>query len=212
MALADVPIALIEACRRDERAAIERLLRMISPDIYRIAFSMLRDHDDTDEVVQETLMRLFRHIKNLKEPERFAAWTMRIAVNQVQTWRVKKGRQRFYEFNSELEPEDGVIIFSGSQGGSPCDEAQRKEMRHEIEQAMADLPDRQQSAVVLFEIEGCSIKQIADAMACSEGAVKFNIHEARKKLKRRLSHLMQGTRKKSDAAPVKPRISKTVNS
>lgn len=211
MALADVPIALIEACRRNERTAIERLLRLISPDIYRIAFSMLRDHDDTDEVVQETMMRLFRHIKNLKEPERFAAWTMRIAVNQVQTWRVKKGRNRYYEFNSELEPDDGVIIFSGSQGGTPCEEAQRHEVRQEIEQAMADLPDRQQTAMVLFEIEGCSIKQIASAMTCSEGAVKFNIHEARKKLKRRLAHLM-GTRRKSDATPAKQRLSKTANS
>ena len=106
----------------------------------------------------------------------------------------------------------GVIIFSGSQGGSPCDEAQRKEMREEIEQAMADLPDRQQAAVVLFEIEGCSIKQIAEAMACSEGAVKFNIHEARKKLKRRLSHLMQSMHRKSDAPPAKQRITKTANS
>ena len=67
MALAAVPVDLIEACRRGERDALERILRMISPDLYRLIFSMVRDHDQTDEIVQETMIRLFRHIKKLKD-------------------------------------------------------------------------------------------------------------------------------------------------
>jgi RNA polymerase sigma factor (sigma-70 family) len=79
-----------------------------------------------------------------------------------------------------------------TKGPSPREEASQRQTREQIETAMTTLPDRQQTAVVLFEIEGCSIKEIAAAMECSEGAVKFNIHEARKKLQRQLGHLVQG--------------------
>ena len=197
MSLQDVPVTLVEACRDGERLAIEQLLRQISPDIYRIVYSMLRDHDDTDEVVQETLIRLFRYIHKLKDTERFAAWAMRIAVSQVQTWRMKKGRQRYYEVSDGMDGEQGVVIMNAkARGLNPRDEAARRQIRQQIEEAMTSLPDRQQTAVVLFEIEGCSIKEIATAMSCSEGAVKFNIHEARKKLQRRLGYLVHGLARK----------------
>lgn len=196
MALQDVPIALVEACRGGDQVAIERLLKLVSPDVYRIVYSMLRDHDDTDEVAQETLLRMFRYVANLKEADKFPAWAMRITVNQVQTWRMKKNRQRLYELDETLEPDDNVVIVgSGTAPSNPRDAASRREVREEIERAMGGLPDRQQTAVVLFEIEGCSIKEIAAAMHCSEGAVKFNIHEARKKLQRKLAHLVQGLRR-----------------
>jgi RNA polymerase sigma-70 factor (ECF subfamily) len=84
----------------------------------------------------------------------------------------------------------------GSDADNPRDKASRRQIREHIEEAMGTLPDRQQTAVVLFEIEGCSIKEIATAMSCSEGAVKFNIHEARKKLQRRLGYLIQGLSRK----------------
>lgn len=195
MPLADIPPHLIEQCRRRDDAAIGDLMRRISPDLYRIVYSMLRDHDDTDEVVQETLLRIFRHIGKLKDPTRFAPWAMRIATNEVQTWRVKKGRNRFYEMDEGLEPMDGVIVVAGRPARNPRERATDLQVREQIEQAMAQLPKRQQTAIVLYEIEGCSVREIAGAMACSEGAVKFNLHEARKKLRLRLGHLVEGLRR-----------------
>ncbi|MEN6627550.1 MAG: RNA polymerase sigma factor [Candidatus Sumerlaeia bacterium] len=205
MALADVPVELILACRNNDRPATERLLRTISPDVYRIVYSILHDHDDTDEVVQETLIRIFRYIGSLKEPERFASWVMRITINQVQTWRVRKGRRQFSELDESLDLDEGVVVVaSGSGARSPREAAIQSEVRAEIQQAMAALPDRQQTAVMLFELEGLSIKEIAGVMNCSEGAVKFNIHEARKKLQRRLSHLVRGLFSRREAAETAP--------
>jgi len=86
-------------------------------------------------------------------------------------------------------------------GSNPREEVARRQMREQIESAMTELPDRQQTAVVLFEIEGCSIKEIASAMSCSEGAVKFNIHEARKKLQRRLGYLVAGLSRRLRLSP-----------
>ncbi|MGH7198059.1 MAG: RNA polymerase sigma factor [Candidatus Omnitrophota bacterium] len=194
MALSQVSPELIEACRGGDRAAMENLLQEISPDLYRIIFSILRDHDDTDEVLQETLIRLFRYIGALKDIQRFPAWVMRIAVNQVQTYRVRKNRNRLYEVEDSREISNSAVVLSGMAPENPCEKLAREQMRAEITSAMDSLPNRQKTATVLFELEGMSIKEIANIMQCSEGAVKFGIHEGRKKLKMRLFHLVQGLR------------------
>lgn len=194
MALSQVPVDLIRSCQQGDKASIESLIQQISPDLYRILFSMLRDHDDTDEVLQETLIRLFRYVGALKDVERFAAWVMRIAVNQVQSFRVRKGRTRLYEIEDSREISNSAIVLGGSSPEDPRETMMREQMREEIAGAMKALPDRQRMATVMFEVEGLSIREIAEALECSEGAVKFNIHEGRKKLKRRLFHLVQGLR------------------
>ncbi len=191
MALADVPVELIMQCRRGERQATEKLLELISPDLYRIINNMLRDHDSTNEVLQETLVRLFKYMKNLNDPERFSSWTMRIAVNQVQTWRVKNRRRRLYQLEETFEPSDEAVVMVG-RASDPRSRSEQRQIREQIEEAMRTLPERQQAAVVLYELEGCSIKGVAESMGCSEGAVKFNLHEARKKLRGKLSHLVEG--------------------
>jgi RNA polymerase sigma-70 factor (ECF subfamily) len=191
MALSETPIALIEAAREGDQAAVERLLKLISPDVYRIVFSMLRDHDQTDEVVQEALIRIFRYIHKLKDSSKFASWSMRVIVNQVQSWRMRQTRRRLYGLPEGLEPERGDVVVVGVGPSDPRTAAIGGEMRREIDEALAGLPTRQQTAIILFEIEGSSIREVAQAMECSEGAVKFNIHEARKKLQKRLGHLFR---------------------
>jgi RNA polymerase sigma-70 factor (ECF subfamily) len=190
MALAEVPIALIEAARRGEKPAVERLLKQIAPDAYRIVFSMLRDHDNTDEVVQEALIRIFRYIHKLRDSRKFASWSMRVIVNQAQSWRMRQTRRRLFALPDGLEPARDDVVVMGMAGSDPRAAAIGAEVRREIEAALVGLPPRQQMAIVLFEIEGSSIREVAEAMACSEGAVKFNIHEARKKLQKRLGHLL----------------------
>jgi RNA polymerase sigma-70 factor (ECF subfamily) len=189
MALAEVPIVLIEAAREGDKPAIERLLKLIAPDVYRIVFSMLRDHDQTDEVVQEALIRVFRYIHKLKDSRKFASWSMRVVVNQVQSWRMRQTRRRLYGLPEGMEPDQSEVVIVGTAGADPRAAAIGGEVRREIEEALASLPNRQQTAIMLFEIEGSSIREVAEAMDCSEGAVKFNIHEARKKLQKRLGHL-----------------------
>lgn len=194
MALVDVSIDLIESCRSGNQESVEELIRQITPDLYRIIFSILRDHDETDEVLQETLIRLFRYIGSLKDVNRFPAWVMRIATNQVQTYRAKRGRSRLYEMEDTSEISNSAVVLGGTAPQDARGALIGEEIREEISAAMEALPTRQRMATVLFEVEGLSIKEIAHALKCSEGAVKFNIHEGRKKLKKALAHLVREKR------------------
>lgn len=200
MALRDIPHDLIRSCRNGDREAIECLIREITPDLYRILFSALRDHDDTDEVVQETLVRVFRYIGSLKDEKRFPAWIMRIAMNQANTFRVKRSRTRTYDMENSDEVSNSAIVLGGTPALDPRRHLMAEQIREEIARAMESLPQRQRMATTLFEVEGFTIKEIAASLECSEGAVKFNIHEGRKKLKRKLIHLVRDLRWGREAA------------
>jgi RNA polymerase sigma-70 factor, ECF subfamily len=94
VALKDVPSDLVERCQRGDAAAFDELFTMIRDDMFRWIYSMLRDEDETEEVLQECCVRMFRHIARLKESGRFGPWASRMIVNQVNTRRVNTRRTR----------------------------------------------------------------------------------------------------------------------
>jgi RNA polymerase sigma-70 factor (ECF subfamily) len=77
----------------------------------------------------------------------------------------------------------------------PDREAENGELRSRIEDAILRLPDRQRAAVVLFEVEGLKITEVAELMDCSEGAVKSTLHRARRRLRDELrEYIEEGSR------------------
>jgi RNA polymerase sigma-70 factor (ECF subfamily) len=183
-----VDIALLEACRAGDVAAFERLCHAVEADLYGFLFSLLRDHDATDEALQECLVRLYRHLPGLRDLERFPGWLMKMAVNQCRTVQARARIMPFQPLEEGIEYPNEQVLGNPHSGDSPPAVAQRAEMMAEVDAAIATLPPRQRAAIVLFEIEDHSISEIAEILECSEGAVKFNLHEARKKLREALRH------------------------
>lgn len=183
-----VDIALLEACRAGNLAAFERLCRAVEDDLYGFLFSLLRDHDATDEALQECLIRMHRHLPGLRDLERFPGWLMKVAVNQSRTVQARARAVPLQPLEEGFEYPNEQVLGNPHAGDSPHAVAQRAEMMAEVDAAIAALPERQRAAIVLFEIEDRPIREIAAMLDCSEGAVKFNIHEARKKLRDALSH------------------------
>jgi len=183
VALKDVPPQLVLRCQKGEQAAFEDLVAQIGPDLYRMIFAQVRDHDDTDEILQECLVRIYKHLATLREVGKFPGWVSRILVNQCHSHRLKRSRTAMESTDGMFEVSDREVMWQNPHLGNPRKALMRKEVFADINEAIRGLPPRQRSAIVLFEIEGLSIREIAGAMDCSEGAVKFNIHQARKKLK-----------------------------
>jgi RNA polymerase sigma-70 factor (ECF subfamily) len=185
-----VDIALLDACRSGDLVAFERLCRAVEADLYALLFSLLRDHDATDEALQECLIRIHGHLPALRDLERFPGWVMKMAVNQSRSVRARAQRVRLQPLEDGVEYPNELVVGHPHAGDSPPAVAQRAEMMAEVNAAIAALPERQRAAIVLFEIEDRSIREIAEILDCSEGAVKFNIHEARKKLRQALGHYL----------------------
>jgi len=187
MSLAGISPSLLVRCQNGDLDSFERLFERIREDLYRIIYSFMRDHDDTDEVMQESLIRIFRHLPSLKNVEKFPSWAMRIVVNQCHTYRSRKGRVAYTPLDELSEREDHQATFQHGLSASPRETMMQNEVIEAIHRAIGELPKRQRSAILLFEIEGLAVKEVAEAMQCSEGAVKFNVHQARKKLQKALA-------------------------
>jgi len=193
VALKDVPSDLVVRCQRGESSAYDELFVMIRDDMFRWIFSLLRDEDETEEVLQECSVRIFRHLPRLKDPGRFGPWASRMLVNQVNTRRVKARRTRLEHMEEAVEVDNEALPIQGSVGSvNPRSAAARSEILEHVNRAIAELPPRQRTAVMLFDVQGWTIRQIADELGCSEGAVKFNMFQGRRKLRELLGQYVDG--------------------
>lgn len=187
-----VPRELLQQCQRGDLQAFETLCEAVQPDLYAFVLSLLRDHDDAADVCQECLVRTFRSLPRLRQLERFPAWIMKLAVNQCHTARSRRHTGRVISLEegpAELESLKPAAGATPPQ--SPREASITREACRHLNAAIAQLPPRQRSAIILFEVEQMSVRQVSEVLDCSEGAVKFNLHEARKKLKVALEALEQ---------------------
>lgn len=183
MALSDVPVQLVERCRAGEPSAFDDLFTLINDDLYRWAYSLVRNEDDALEIVQECMTRIFRHLGRLEDPKKFPHWVSRLLINQTNTFRVKARRHQTEELEDGVDVEDGALPLQGAASVNPRKAAEQKEIYRKVNEAIRELPPRQRTAVLMFDVKGHSIKQIANDLGCSEGAVKFNIFQGRRKLR-----------------------------
>jgi RNA polymerase sigma-70 factor (ECF subfamily) len=185
-----VPSNLLERCQRREDGAFDEFFELVRADLYGLAYAILRNHDDADEAMQESLLRAYRHLPTLQDTGKFPWWMMRLVVNQCKSQQIRSGARVFYPIDDTIDVPNDRIVGAGKPPESPRDAMFRKQMATDIEAAIQELPPKQRAAIVLFEVEDHSIREVAELLECSEGTVKFNIHEARKKLKQLLKEYL----------------------
>lgn len=188
MAIEEVSAELIARCQRNDPGSHDQLFTLIQQDLYRWIISIVRNPDDADEIFQECCIRMLRHLPRLKEPAKFPAWLSRMVVNQSCTYRSRAGKRQTLPLEETYDIPNESLVAQSSAPEDARKAIYRKEVFAEVNSALAQLPPRQKAAVMLFDVENRSIKEIAAIMECSEGAVKFNIHEGRQKLRQLLGH------------------------
>ena len=182
---------IIKRCQEGDRAAFDELFEVLKDDLFRLIYSLMRNYDDAEEGFQECVIRLFRHIGSLRDTERFAHWLYRMVANQCNTHRARNSRRSYIPLEEEIEVKAEDFVFQSSMPDNPRRALMRKELMQTINEHISELPPRQRTAVLLFDVDGLSIKEVAEHLGCSEGAVKFNIHEGRKKLRISLGPILK---------------------
>lgn len=169
--------------------AFEELIDRYQRRILGTVFRLLGNSHDAADVCQEVFLRAFRSLSSLSEPPRFAAWLTRIACNLALNFR--RGRRSGISLAAD---EDGDSADSAPISDqlveSTHDSMVSEEARVAIDRAIAGLPEKQRLSLVLFAIEGLPHKEVADILECSVEAVKWNVFQARKKLKDELAEYL----------------------
>lgn len=168
-----VDTELLEACRNGYPGAFQELVERTQHRVYALAFRLVGDRGEAEDVAQEAYLRVFRSLGGFREEARFETWLHRIVVNAAMTHLRRRGRFGDLARDPETDPEP-----------PPTPPAQdRTADRDLIRRALEELPAGLRTTLVLYELYGLSCREIGEELGVSEGAAKVRLHRARKRLK-----------------------------
>ena len=162
----------------------ERRLVESSTLAFRVAFSVLRQREDAEDVAQEAFAKAYRSFQQLRDRERFRAWLVRM------TWRMALDRQRANRRRFARETPEGEFVEAGLQtrrDQTTTDTLVARERAEQLWQAIDALPEKLRLVIVLAGIEGHDIREVATLLDVPDGTVKSRLFLARKQLRERLS-------------------------
>ena len=169
--LADGLVSLDRDAARDRD--LESLLVESAPLAFRVAYGVLRQRQDAEDVAQEALLKAFRRWPQLRHRDRFRAWivrmTWRLAIDRQRSDRRRSGREAAHAATDRSEPE-----------------VDSNERAAELWAAIDALPEKLRMTVVLAGIEGYETREVASLLDVPEGTVKSRLFLARRRLKETL--------------------------
>jgi len=185
----------VQAAMSGDRDAFNRLVERYQRQAVAVASRMLGNIDDGLEVAQEAFIRAFQALEQLKEPARFKSWLMRIVVNRALNFRRDRSKYAAISLSDSYAPDQDDEAVSQEQlveGKEPLaqENLEAAEMAEVLQKAIDELPENLRTALILFSLEKLPQKEIADIMKCSLQTVKWNVFEARKRLRVRLKNML----------------------
>lgn len=173
-----VPADVIERCKKGDEVAWTRLVDATYRDVYTLCLRILRDPNDAGEATQDTFLKVWRNLGGFRGDAAFETWLYRVATNTALSKHRSRKRRRTHETGVEDE-----MLGQFASGASVENAATARIDVKELERALGDLPDHYRDAVVMRDVYGLSIDEIAKQMKISETAAKVRVHRGRKKLK-----------------------------
>jgi RNA polymerase sigma-70 factor (ECF subfamily) len=140
---------------------------------FRVAFSVLRQREDAEDVAQEALLKAFRAFHQLRDRERFRKWLVRI------TWRLAIDRRRGDQRRILREQVDAEALLNAERPDATIGRERAEHLWHAIDA----LPEKLRVVVILAGIEEHDLRAVAQLLGLPEGTVRSRLFTARKRLK-----------------------------
>ncbi len=192
---------LLTKALHGDQTAIAELYNRTYNSVYHTIKSMIRDEDAVLDILQDSYIKGFQHLRQLDKPENYRAWMKRIAANNAKDYLKKKRPMLF----SELQGENGEVELPfADERTENLPEAcvDRQETTHLVNEILNTLGEDQRLIVGMFYYENLSIKQIAGSLGCSENTIKSRLYYARQKIEIKVRELERRGTKLYTLAPV----------
>jgi RNA polymerase sigma-70 factor (ECF subfamily) len=182
--------ALIRAAQSGSQPAMERLLMRAQEVAYRFSLLVCGHADDAEDAMQEALLKTYRHVSQIRQPEAFRTWLYRTVKNACLIGR----RRRAHEPAHVLSLDEMVVGPDGAlqgidvedHGRRPDEQMVNARLRRDLHAALQAISPEYREVVFLREVEGLSTKEVARVMGISEANVKTRLHRARMMLRQQL--------------------------
>jgi len=184
---------LVERARQGDFDAFEALVSASEGKVYGHLLRLVGNPDDARDLLQETYLSAFRHLKSFKGDSAFSTWVYRIGTNHA--------LMRLRKKNPETVGLDEITVPSHEElrgrtisdwAVNPSDAVLRKEVRRVLDEAIQSLPPTYRAVVVLRDVQSMDTAETAGILGISEGAVKTRLHRARIFLREALNPYFEG--------------------
>lgn len=170
---------LIAKIKAGNRQAFTELVKRYRNQVGALAYRMVNDYDEAADITQIVFMKMSRNIRRYDEKKKFYTWLYRITVN-ASIDHIRKHRRHQHEPLKEYHD----IQESNHRG--PEFSYHRSQLNQQIAQAARALNDKQKSAFMLRDVEGCKLDDVANIMEVPEATVRWYLHRARSKIRKEL--------------------------
>jgi RNA polymerase sigma-70 factor (ECF subfamily) len=177
--------ALVRSAGSGDRDALERLLLRAQEVAWRFSTAVCGRSADAEDAMQEALIKTYRYVGRIREPEAFRPWLYRTVRNAcLMNRRKKAGEPLHLQSLDDVLPDAERLMRRdvADPGKNPEQLADNAALRQRLRKAMRTLPAPYRAIVFLREVEGLSTREVAQILDISEDNVKTRLHRARLQL------------------------------
>jgi RNA polymerase sigma factor RpoE len=183
---------LVRRAKTGDTAAYDALIRKYQERIYATVYHMTANHEDANDLAQETFIKAYTALKSFKGDSSFYTWVYRIAVNKtINFLKQRKNKPHMslndIDFNAENDP-DMVALVSDR---TPRRDVGLTELQEKLNDAMLKLSAVHRLVVTLHDVQGLSHEEIGKIMDCNVGTVRSRLFYARQQLQAYLSDYLK---------------------
>ena len=185
--------ALVAAAKSGHAQAFEVLVARHQRTIFAVALRFARNHDDAEDITQQSLQKAFVHLRKFSGKSSFSTWLTRIAINEALMLLRRSRRLREVPMDDANASEESAPPVLELPDSTPDPEARYSQREREriLSSAMNELSHGTRRAIQLRELDERSTKETARIMGISVAAVKARVFHGRRKLRERLKHFVE---------------------
>jgi RNA polymerase sigma factor (sigma-70 family) len=183
---------LVQRALDGDLPAYDELVQRYQERIYATVYHMTANHEDANDLAQETFIKAYKALKSFKGDSSFYTWIYRIAVNKTINF-LKQRRNRTHmslndvDFNVENDPDMVALV----QHNTPHRDARISELQEKLNAALLKLSEVHRMVVVLHDVQGMPHEEIGKMMNCNVGTVRSRLFYARQQLQALLSDYLK---------------------
>ncbi len=183
---------LVQLAQNGDDGAFPELVKRYSRRIFRVARNITNHDEDSEDVLQETFMKAYKHLATFQGNSKFYTWLVRIAMNEALMKLRKRRTGKLVSLDEELSTgEDTVIREIAVWEGNPEDTYSQEELRELLDKTISSLPEGFRTVFVLRDVEELSTEETAETLGLSIPAVKSRLLRARLQLREKLTRVFK---------------------
>ena len=181
---------LVLAAQHGDSVAFDILAVRYTKQLFNVIYNIVLSHEDTKDVLMETLFKAYSHIGRFRTDSKFYTWIYQIAYYESINWLRKRKRSplraELPDGVSEEASQDSAAYMDQHLSADVERQMNLKELENKLNESLAALSEEHRTVVNFFDIQGLSHAEIAFIMKCSEGTVRSRLHYAHKQLQKLL--------------------------